>query len=183
MMSTIDGSVHDFNLLLDYMPAYLPFQKLHNIMMGVSLGGHIAWRLPLIAKEQLDGLVVVVGCPELNKLMLNRLGAAHTPNYEELQLTAEQRAKWPAALFNSVERDDSVIRAACPQLPMLLCTGKRDTLVPSFHTANWLSANKRDNVDLFVQPDAGHICTNEMVSLMADWLCKLHAGNNVNSLV
>lgn len=42
----IDGSRQDFKLIMDFVPAYLPdCARIYNIMGGISLGGHTAWRI------------------------------------------------------------------------------------------------------------------------------------------
>ncbi|KAF5722169.1 alpha beta hydrolase family domain-containing protein [Fusarium mundagurra] len=75
LMSMISGSAQDFKLILDYLPAYLArFRNFHNVMLGVSLGGHTAWRMASAAPGQFEAFAIVVGCPNLTSLLLSRLG-------------------------------------------------------------------------------------------------------------
>ncbi|KAJ4147474.1 hypothetical protein LMH87_001988 [Akanthomyces muscarius] len=194
LLSTISGATHDFKLILDYLPCYLPqFTKLHNIMMGVSLGGHTAWRLPaLLAPGQLSGIIIVVGCPSLTSLLLERLdfdassvgleaSQLHEASYDMLEahMTAEQRRRWPRSLANLVRQADLEIEYKFPMdVPMILCNGKYDRLVPAVHTASWLERRQRRqcggdaaaDTELFVQDNTGHSCTKKMVAKIADWI-------------
>ncbi|XWW94139.1 hypothetical protein V2A60_002081 [Cordyceps javanica] len=192
LLSTISGATHDFKLILDYLPCYLPqFTKLHNIMMGVSLGGHTAWRMPaLAAPGQLAGVAVVVGCPSLTSLLLERLGfdaaaagleasQLHEASYDDLErhMTAEQRRRWPRPLAALVRQADVDVAHHFPDLPVMLCNGKYDRLVPAAHTVSWLERRRQGrgskpatDAELFVQDNTGHSCTKEMVARIADWI-------------
>ncbi|KAF5575303.1 alpha beta hydrolase family domain-containing protein [Fusarium pseudoanthophilum] len=102
------GSAQDFKLILDYLPAYLPrFRNFHNIMLGVSLGGHTAWRMASVAPGQFEAFAIVVGCPNLTSLLLSRLGldaATFGVDQDELDkvpyaelekvMSEEQRRRW-----------------------------------------------------------------------------------------
>ncbi|UKZ68253.1 uncharacterized protein TrAtP1_009289 [Trichoderma atroviride] len=75
LISMISGATQDFKLVLDFLPAYLSqFTRFHNIMLGVSLGAHTAWRMALAAQGQIEAFGMVVGCPNLTSLLLERLG-------------------------------------------------------------------------------------------------------------
>lgn len=185
LLSMISGSAQDFKLILDYLPAYLPqFSRFHNIMAGVSLGGHTAWRMAsLVDPGQIEGYAMVVGCPSLTPLLLSRLGIdeastdGETMSYDDLlqRMTEEQRRRWPKVLADIVERSDMNIAERSPmKVPMLLCNGAVDPLVPAKYTQAWVDrrtqVDKRDLVRLFVQENTGHSCTKEMVALIASWL-------------
>lgn len=61
-MSLIDGSALDFKLVMTYLPVYFSqFNNFHTIMAGVSLGGHIAWRMPALVPGQIKAMFMVVG--------------------------------------------------------------------------------------------------------------------------
>jgi pimeloyl-ACP methyl ester carboxylesterase len=193
----ISGSAQDFKLMLDYLPAYLPqFTRLHNIMGGVSLGGHTAWRMATMAAAthgQIKGFAMVVGCPNLTSLLLGRLGIdaaslgckleeLDTVSYDRLEkvMNEEQKRRWPRALADMIRGEDAKVYKDFPSnVPLLLCNGFQDRLVPAFYTAAWLEKRrllppdgkkKEDNVHFFVQKNTGHSCTKEMVALIATWL-------------
>lgn len=195
----ISGAAQDFKLLLDFLPSYLlQFKKFHNIMMGVSLGGHTAWQMPLLAPGQLDAMAIVVGCPTLTSLLLERLGIdaatlgvepeqLHTVSYDTLErvMTDQQRGRWPRALGDLVRETDRKVEEQVPsEIPMLLCNGEYDTLVPARYTAAWLKRREKGvggsspevsgKTTLFIQENTGHSCTKEMVAMTADWLGKMY---------
>lgn len=195
----IFGAAQDFKLLLDFLPAYLPqFKKFHNIMMGVSLGGHTAWRMPLLAPGQLEAMSIVVGCPTLTSLLLERLGVdasslgvgaedLHTIEYDDLEkvMTLQQRRRWPRALANLVRDTDRKVEKGVPlDMPILMCNGEYDKLVPARYTKTWLNrreaslpedhSKRSSRTNLFVQENTGHSCTKEMVAMVAEWLGNMY---------
>ncbi|EPE04424.1 rna polymerase ii holoenzyme mediator subunit [Ophiostoma piceae UAMH 11346] len=198
LLSLIDGGVHDFKLVMDYLPMYLPqFSRLHNIMGGVSLGGHVAWRMAALASPgQVAAYVMVVGCPNLTSLLLGRLGIKGSEfaggpvdetrldriSYDELEplLSSQQRQRWPRALADHVGAADKYAAEEFPRdVPMLLCNGIVDELVPARYTAAWAERRKQDTqgtqpIELNIQDNTGHSCTKEMVARIASWLGDLY---------
>ncbi|CAK7219809.1 hypothetical protein SEUCBS140593_004017 [Sporothrix eucalyptigena] len=158
LLSLIDGGVYDFKLVMDYLPMYLPqFGRLHNVMAGVSLGGHTAWRLStLVAPGTVAGYTMVVGCPNLTSLLVGRLGVTQEQlegtdddtrldlvEYDRLEklLDDQQKRRWPRALAEQVRQQDRQIAGSFPaDTPLLLCNGAQDDLVPARYTAAWAKA-------------------------------------------
>ncbi|KAM0512119.1 hypothetical protein ACHAPE_009167 [Trichoderma viride] len=199
LISMISGATQDFKLVLDFLPAYLTqFTRFHNIMLGVSLGGHTAWRMALAARSQIEAFAMVVGCPNLTSLLLERLGidaAVFGVNGEELEtieynqlervMNEQQRRRWPRALAELTRKDDKRILEEFPtDIPVFMCNGEYDKLVPSRYTSAWLErrramlngdvASEESKARLFVQENTGHSCTKEMVAMLADWLGGLY---------
>jgi pimeloyl-ACP methyl ester carboxylesterase len=193
LMSTISGSAQDFKLIMDYLPTYFPqFTRFHNIVFGISLGAHMAYRLASLAPDQIEAFAIVVGCPTIASLLLGRLGIDATAlnttpaelgnvSYDRLLdvMNDEQRRRWPRALAEQIsEADRNVFEEFPTDLPLMLCNGKLDPLVPQFYTAEWLekrrnygvSVGQEDNVKFFVQENTGHSCTKEMIAMIAAWL-------------
>lgn len=200
LLSIISGSAQDFKLILDYLPMYLPqFTVFHNIMAGISLGAHTAYRLASLAPHQLRGFAIIVGCPSLTSLLLSRLGIdpaslgtttteLDSLSYDRLEkvMDEQQKLRWPRALAELVREGDRKVYEEFPaDVPLLICSGKQDPLVPAFYTASWLEKRRRrrrtglpseteeGNVKFFVQENTGHSCTKEMVAMMAVWLGKM----------
>jgi hypothetical protein len=194
--SLITGSAQDFVLILEYLPSYLPqFTHFHNIMTGISLGGHTAYRIASLAVNKFEGFAIVVGCPTLTSLLLNRLGISSAAfggtdlvdvRYDKLEkiMNEEQKRRWPKALAESIRQGDEIVYEEFPvKVPLLLCNGKHDPLVPAFYTGSWLekrrenilSPEEQKNVNFFVQENTGHSCTKEMVAMIASWLGDLYA--------
>lgn len=199
LISMISGATQDFKLVLDFLPAYLPqFTRFHNIMLGVSLGGHTAWRMALAARSQIEAFGMVVGCPNLSSLLLERLGIdaevfgvkgeeLETIDYNQLEkvMNEKQRRRWPRALAELIREDDKRILEEFPaNVPLFMCNGKYDKLVPSRYTSSWLERRaailngdtplEESKARLFVQENTGHSCTKEMVAMLADWLGDLY---------
>ncbi|PTB63642.1 hypothetical protein BBK36DRAFT_1171118 [Trichoderma citrinoviride] len=199
LISMISGATQDFKLVVDFLPAYFPqFNRMHNIMLGVSLGAHTAWRMSLAAPGQFEAYAMVVGCPSLSSLLLKRLGVdavamgvkaeeLDTVTYEDLEkaMDEQQRLRWPRALAELVRQDDKRVFEDFPsELPLFLCHGECDRLVPARYTTSWLqrrSAILKRNVmsengktRVFIQENTGHSCTKEMVAMLADWLGGLY---------
>lgn len=194
LISTISASAQDFKLILDYLPTYFPqFTNFYNILLGISLGGHTAYRIAsLLSPSQIQGFAIVVGCPTLGSLLLSRLGldpsALSTTvselgdvPYDQLEavMTKEQRRRWPRALAEIMQKGDRTVYEQFPaDVPLLLCNGKQDPLVPTYFTEKWLQKRRESlftpvedgNVELFVQDNTGHSCTKEMVAMIADWI-------------
>jgi pimeloyl-ACP methyl ester carboxylesterase len=193
LLSVISGSAQDFKLMLDYLPNYfLQFTRFHNIMFGISLGGHTAYRLASLSPAQIEGFAIAVGCPTIGCLLLTRLGidaaalgikAAELGDvsYDKLEkaMNKEQRRRWPRALAGLVMEVDRKVYEEFPaDAPLLICNGKQDSLVPTFHTASWLEKRREnilapgeeEKVKFFVQDNTGHSCTKEMVGMIAAWI-------------
>jgi pimeloyl-ACP methyl ester carboxylesterase len=195
----ISGATQDFKLVLDFLPAYFPqFNRFHNIMLGVSLGAHTAWRMAATAPGQFEAYGMVVGCPNLTSLLLERLGIdaaafgvkgeeLETVSYEQLEkvMNEQQRRRWPRALAELAREGDKKIYEEFPtDLPLFMCNGVYDKLVPSRYTSSWLErrramlngnmASEESKTRLFVQENTGHSCTKEMVAMLADWLGDLY---------
>lgn len=191
MLSVISGSAQDFDLLIDYLPTYLTqFNKFYNIMSGMSLGGHTSWRLGTNSSSKLHGLAIMIGCPNLAALLLNRLGVdsnalssladdLYKTPYDTLSelLTDEQRRRWPRALHDLVaELDRNTAEKFPKDVPTYILNGKLDPLVPDRFTEAWVAKRKAEgysNLDHFAQDNTGHTVTQAMVDKITGWLVKL----------
>ncbi|KAH8811083.1 hypothetical protein F5884DRAFT_876212 [Xylogone sp. PMI_703] len=181
LLTLISGSAQDFKLILDYLPVYLPqFTHFHNIMLGISLGGHTAYRIASLAPGQIEGFAIVVGCPMLAPLLLSRLGIDPIElnttmtdlgcvSYDVLEkvMNEEQRRRWPRAVANLLQEEDEKVYESFPSdVPLLICNGKQDPLVPASYTASWLKRRRNKltreeerNIKFFIQDNTGHSCT------------------------
>ena len=138
----IEGSAQDFKLIMDFIPAYLPdCARLYNIMGGISLGGHTAWRSASLALGRFHGFAIVVGSPNLTSLLLSCLGiqidvsGIDTLEYKKLYklMNPQQRRMWPHTLDKLVREGDRVVaESLLTDVPILLCNG---------NTTNWCRRN------------------------------------------
>jgi len=187
ILSIIDGSALDFALIMSYLPAYLPqFTKFHNIMSGVSLGGHICWRIAdRVPKGQIEGMIIIIGSPDVSSLLFGRLGVAlpddtqevYKIKYSELEpvMTEQQKERWPKAFHEIIAEQDRKVADEFPEIPLLVMGGKKDTLVPVKYTEPWMKKRSYDEVEFFVQDNIGHACSTTMVSKMSAWLSNFFA--------
>jgi pimeloyl-ACP methyl ester carboxylesterase len=192
LLSSIDGSADDFKLVMKYLPGYLGFSgTIYNVLGGVSLGAHTAWRLTT-ELPNLVGMFAVVGCPNLTGLLCSRLGievkknGVLVPSHEFYRLPYDglvsymddiQRARWPRWLHDIVRSGDSAIQdGGFPKnVKLLLQNGAKDPLVPAHYTTQWVNSvsRKERDIEYFVQENTGHSCTKEMVYNIAAWLGKI----------
>jgi len=199
LLSLIDGSALDFQLVISYLPAYLTqFSKLHTIMAGVSLGGHVSWRMPaLLPRNSIAAMFMVVSCPNLTALMLSRLGldpSSLNTSFDELYkvpygelekvLTEQQRKRWPRTLHQLMAEGDRKVKEEWDDdVPLLLMGGKQDPLVPVRFMEPWVEKRRereesgkfegKRKLEVLVQDNTGHSCTKEMVWKMAEWLSEI----------
>lgn len=83
MLSGIQGTALDFEIVLKYLPTYLPSlvksyskvvaspSRIIDIISGVSQGGHIAWQVA--ASGLVKAVVPIIGSPYLTFLLIHRL--------------------------------------------------------------------------------------------------------------
>lgn len=196
LLSSIAGSAQDLELLIDH-PLYLPsnFEKVYNIISGISLGGHISWRLATsraAARGKIHGLAIVIGCPNLTGLFLSGLevdtAALITPSaalyivpYDKLSaiLNDRQRRLWPRAVSELLTELDRVTDENFPKnIPTCILNGKLDQLVPDVLIHTWVTKKRAEgytNIKYLVYPNAEHICIREMVDMIAKWLMTIFA--------
>ncbi|KAL5344003.1 Alpha/Beta hydrolase protein [Aspergillus crustosus] len=195
MLSIVTVATHDFQLLIDYLPTYLPphYTNFHNIMSGISLGGHTSWRVAqALGPTKIHGMAPLIGSPNHSALLVTRLGVGKpilaslaedliSYSYDDLavHLNETQKRRWPRALADLIQAGD---RAAAEQFPakieILIQNGDSDPLVPDIYTAPWVQRAKeqgRGKLAYIVQPNTGHTVTKEMVANLADWLGRLFA--------
>ncbi|ORX39436.1 hypothetical protein BD324DRAFT_607725 [Kockovaella imperatae] len=189
LISVIDGSATDYQVVMSHLPSYLPqqFDYVKNVFMGVSLGAHTAYRVSQLSPS-IDGYITVVGCPSLSSLLLSRLGVLPSTcnvrpsemdkvDYSTLKriMSPDQLRKYPKNLARILSSQDEAIFEHFPRnVPVLMCGGKLDPLVPTLLTVDWLdrrgTASSDDKTTLFVQENTGHSCTKEMVAMAAKWI-------------
>jgi pimeloyl-ACP methyl ester carboxylesterase len=169
-------------------------------MAGVSLGGHVSWRMPaLFPHGEIEAMFMVVSCPNLTALMLSRLGLdpslLHTTfdelyevPYDELVkvLDEKQKPRWPRRLHELMSEGDRKVKEEWEDdMPLLLMGGKQDPLVPVRFMEPWVeerrerekSGEAKGKLEVFVQDNTGHSCTKEMVWKMAEWLSGLYGAD------
>ncbi|KAI0836701.1 Alpha/Beta hydrolase protein [Hypoxylon sp. FL0890] len=120
MFGTITGTVVDTINLLDMIEGYLfgagdgpgalsnggKRHIDHNLVLGVSLGGHSAWQL-LFADPRVTAGVMVIGCPDYPNLMKDRARLSKLQTYAESDGDSFFGSKdFPDALVNACNKYD-----------------------------------------------------------------------------
>lgn len=95
MMSGIQGSAQDVELVMEYLPTYLPAligkcglndilvrqwgpERYIDVVSGVSQGGHVAWQVAV--KGRAKAVIPIIGTPYLTYLLIHRRLAQSTNN-------------------------------------------------------------------------------------------------------
>ncbi|KAI1370498.1 Alpha/Beta hydrolase protein [Hypoxylon crocopeplum] len=121
MFGTITGTVSDTIHLLDALEGYLfgaghghgampdggKRYIDHNMVLGVSLGGHTAWQT-LFAEPRVTAGVIVIGCPDYMYLMKDRarLSRLQTFSAEDNGASFLGSKDFPDALVNACKKCD-----------------------------------------------------------------------------
>jgi pimeloyl-ACP methyl ester carboxylesterase len=95
----------DTSLLLTHLPSYLPSilpQPNEHLVLGISLGGHAAWHC-LLQEPRITTGVVVIGCPDFTRLMLQRAEKSRLKTFGPNFLGSTD---FPPALIQAVRQTD-----------------------------------------------------------------------------
>lgn len=95
-----------------------------------------------------------------------------------------QKRRWPRALSQAVWEGDRAVFERFPRdVPLIVCSGQEDPLVPPGYTERWLErrrevegegkGNREEMTRVWVQGNTGHSCTKEMVGLIAGWIAEV----------
>lgn len=175
LLSMIGGSAQDVKLIMDFLRAYLPHcSRIYNIMGGISLCGHTAWRIASLAPGRFHGFAIVVCSPKLTSLLFSRLRIQtglpdiNTLGYRKLSelMNSQQKRMWPWTLDKLVHEGDRVVAESfSARVPAMNWCQK---------STQWVATREDSkNITVFVQGNTGHSCTKEMVSLLAGWFPRL----------
>ncbi|KAI1418384.1 hypothetical protein F5Y13DRAFT_149069 [Hypoxylon sp. FL1857] len=120
MFGIINGTVVDTMNLIDMVEGYLfgagdgpgalpdggKRRIDHNLVLGVSLGGHSAWQL-MFADPRVTAGVIVIGCPNYPKLLKDRARLSKLQTYAEPDGDSFFGSKdFPDALANACNKYD-----------------------------------------------------------------------------
>lgn len=105
MYSVYHGTAMDTSLLLTHLPSYLPSklpEPSEHMVLGISLGGHAAWHC-LLQEPRITTGVVIIGCPDFTRLMLQRAEKSRLKTFGPNFLGSED---FPKALVQAVRQTD-----------------------------------------------------------------------------
>ena len=199
MMSIIDSTIQNIKLIMDFLPSYLNLDyyltpefrainqsteiKFNNILCGYSLGGHVVIRYAMQYPQLVQAIHPVVGCSDLTSLFITRLRSIKDNdkkffyfNYDELDLSNDEKLKYPESLHKKISKQDQAIFENFPmnKIKMFACFGKDDTLVPQNLSSVWcdLYLNTNDSTGVYIAEGVGHDVTDKMIDNFTTWLAK-----------
>ncbi|WVQ93019.1 hypothetical protein IAU59_000082 [Kwoniella sp. CBS 9459] len=171
MAAKVCGGFHDVQLIMDFLAAYIfPMgeKKIEEfIMTGISLGGHVTWRL-LRGEPRIKIGIPIIGLPfeSFPKYM--------GPRAESLSIPFKAPT-YPPSLRPLLEGE--VDHSSYRGKKILTLHGARDKLVPLDkglvdieEVLRVVNGSEGGKAELWSQDNAGHVCSDEMLRRTADWI-------------
>ncbi|WVR08863.1 hypothetical protein IAU60_005922 [Kwoniella sp. DSM 27419] len=171
MAATVCGGCHDVQLVMDFLAAYIfphgEKQIGEFIMTGISLGGHVTWRL-LREEPRIKIGIPIIGLPfeSFPKYMGPRAASLSIPF---------EPPTYPPSLRPLLEGE--VDHTSYQGKKILSLHGAEDTLVPLEkgradidEVMRVVNASAGGRAELWSQDGAGHVCSPEMLRRTADWI-------------
>lgn len=193
MVSAIHGNMYDLKTIVDFLPSYLNLEplkrdkdidfKFNNCIAGYSLGGHTVIRFASKFPELVSIINPNVGCYDMSSLLLNRLKKTSNydkkwfySNYDELDLTEEEKRRYPEAFHKMISAEDIQIfeNFDFNRIKMFASFYTDDPLVPSKISNLWtdLYINNNPSSEVYFEEGRLHDITPEMIDKFAQWLKK-----------
>lgn len=166
------GTQYDVSHLVDHLPAFLfPYASKSPIdawiCVGISLGGHTTW-LVGAHDPRFRYLCPIIGSPDVERLLRSRATTFDPPIPFDAPVV-------PELLLQLVRRNDPCHAPleAWKGKKILVLGGAVDKLVPHVQggTQDFVKGlETAEGVEVWIQDDVGHACTEEMVSRLSNWL-------------
>jgi hypothetical protein len=180
MATTITGGKQDHQLVMDFLPAALFPKEERKVVewlsAGVSMGGHVTWRLLREGKYLCVRLFltpdprITIGVPIIS-IPSEALGGLLTARVKKLAAQGLD-TYYPPAVRDYYESRPAASAYAGKKI--LAIYGKEDRMLPPrFGQAalDTIAARAVDPLDVsqFVQDNKGHVVSREMVGHAAEW--------------
>lgn len=167
MLTVVSGGVQDYTLVMDFLASYLwptDERRITRWMAsGVSMGGHVMWRILRSDPRVRVGVPIISIPPE-------RLGTLLSIASEREGLLGTEKKPYPEGVRNAY--DVPTPKGAYRGKKILCLYGSADAMVPYALGKNKLREIMQENrgdVQFWIEPDMGHVCSQEMVKRAADW--------------
>lgn len=197
MISCIQGTIYDLKLIMEFLPSYLNLDSLRgkqmrekglkfkyfNILAGYSVGAHIVIRFASQFPELVSIINPNIGCSDLTTLLVSRLKGSKDYSkkilycsYDELELTEEEKKKYPESFHDLVSKQDLEILENFPfnSIKMFATFYTEDPVVPPQITKLWVDMyqNSNGSTEVYYEEGPIHDITEEMVLQFSSWLSK-----------
>ncbi|WWC90998.1 uncharacterized protein L201_005937 [Kwoniella dendrophila CBS 6074] len=176
MAAKVYGGAQDVQLVIDFLAAYL-FPRGEKVIeewiaTGVSLGGHVTWRL-LREEPRIKIGIPIIGLPfeSFPKYM--------GPRAEQFGLEFKAPTYPPSLLPLLEEHDNSNLEQLekYKDKKILTIHGKHDKLVPYDKgeqdikdILDYINENEKGKGEIYIDEEFGHAVSKEMVKKTADWI-------------
>lgn len=194
LVHTLESSVSLLKTVMEFLPFYLNLDQYvpklrdykfiyHNIVSGMSLGGHITHRFLTRYPGLVDIAFPIVGSTDISSLLIDRLheqehqGAKrYLQEYSELGFNDKQKKLYPKQFHDYLRAIDEQVFDKFPvgKVKLFAAYGEQDKLVPPVYSKLFIQLQKLQDPDndYFVQEDAGHEVTKEMIDKFVEWVVK-----------
>lgn len=194
MVSSLHGNVADLKTIMDFVPSYLDLEplvanddlpiKYVNAVSGYSLGAHTTIRFAAKHPELVSVINTNVGCSDVTSLLVNRLRETAEFDkkwffyeYNELQLSEQQKKRLPEALFKLLAAEDQYIFENFPfsQINLFASFYSDDPLVPAKISTSWVDIyrNVNPNSDVYFEDGRVHNITPAMLEKFSSYYANL----------
>lgn len=195
MLSCIQGTIYDLKMIMDFLPDYLNLDSLlagplrekglkykyFNILSGYSVGAHVVIRFANQYPQLVSIINPNVGCSDLTSLLVTRLKGSKDYSkklfycsYDELDLTEEQKEKYPESFHELISNQDLDIMENFPfrSIKMFATFYREDPVVPPQITKLWtdMYLNSNGSSAVYYEEGAIHDITEKMVIQFTTWL-------------
>lgn len=172
MQSILEQGSTEAVTILRNLPHHFPGLNFsHKVIIGVSLGGYITWKVASEHSDMLAAAVPIISSPNLPQVMVHRYAEIEEQN--PVAAAQQKDVALPvdlmAYLQEGVVKNQELKKKA---LPMLAICGGSDPLVPPKYTVDW-SKDAAPCQRVEIIPNVEHEVPREMIDLTAEYLASL----------
>jgi hypothetical protein len=182
MYEQMISASHSIDLMTQVL--YLHLGMKNNFMkfatVGISQGAHSNLLSGVLLRNKIDVIVSLIGSCDYSTLMKHRYQTFIQKYQKSNKPMLSFDSLCPSSFLNHIVHGNDPINNidAFRNIPLLLCAGEDDTLVPPsiclvpFYNQlkQQSSTNNNNNTKLFIQPKTKHQVTNEMKQLTIEFL-------------
>ncbi|BEI79475.1 hypothetical protein CcaverHIS002_0100040 [Cutaneotrichosporon cavernicola] len=181
MATLVSGGMHDFDLIRSFLPAFLFPGSERDVtdwaVCGISMGGHVTWRLLRHDKVQIAVNIVTVPSEGLGGWLMSRHGKKDAPEGDVI-------ATLPAPVCEFYKSTAPV--GTYSDKKILSLHAEKDAMLPASAGAAYFPGIQaqaaRGDIEQWIQPRAKHKCTPQMTRRAAEWYWRWCLSSDVAKL-